>query len=138
MGSIHIYGADNRFDCDPGASVLGLPPAQYLVDICVSVFRHRFVWLVRFGMWLINEAIPAEKQVVEIGPQVGGIYWAMVMLLPKYFAFRYPAKLFVIASLALSLLAGISLRTYRPMFSRIGYNGLQPVKLRWPCHSIGG
>ena len=42
---------------------------------------------------------------------VGGIYWAMNMVLPKYFVFRYPAKLFVIAGLAMSLLAGIQLRS---------------------------
>ena len=37
---------------------------------------------------------------------VGGVYWLMSVLLPKYFAFRYPAKLFVVASLAFCLLAG--------------------------------
>jgi len=68
-------------------------------------------------VWLFNELFPppvaAFATAQTPGPQVGGIYWLMQMLLPKYFAFRYPAKLFVIASLALSILAGISLRRVR-------------------------
>ena len=38
-------------------------------------------------------------------------------LRPKYFAFRYPAKLFVVASLCLCLLAGMRLRSWRLGFS---------------------
>jgi hypothetical protein len=85
--------------------------------------RRRQVWLTRVmlffgfaslgwygGVWLINELFSSPPQLSSLGPQVGGIYWAMNVLLPKYFVFRYPAKLFVIASLALSLMAGIKLR----------------------------
>ena len=70
-------------------------------------------------VWLYNELFPQPEPSMgwtpqpTVGPQVGGVYWLMQMLLPKYFAFRYPAKLFVIASLALSILAGISLRRLR-------------------------
>lgn len=41
----------------------------------------------------------------EIAEPVGGVYWLMVTLLPGYRQFRYPAKLMVLASLALCLLA---------------------------------
>lgn len=41
-----------------------------------------------------------------LGPQVGGLYWWLVVFLPGFSQFRYPAKLLVIAQLALSLLAG--------------------------------
>ncbi|MFK7767766.1 MAG: hypothetical protein AB8B55_11135 [Mariniblastus sp.] len=88
--------------------------------------KRKQVWLTRlflffaiasFGwygvIWLINEVAPNINQLKGVGPQVGGIYWAMNMVLPKYFAFRYPAKLFVVAALALSLLAGLNLRTTR-------------------------
>ena len=37
---------------------------------------------------------------------LGGIYWLFVVLLPGYAAFRYPAKLWTVAALALSLVAG--------------------------------
>ena len=37
---------------------------------------------------------------------VGGVYWLFVVLLPGYVAFRYPSKLWTVAALALSLLAG--------------------------------
>ncbi len=43
---------------------------------------------------------------VGIAHPVGGVYWFLVTLIPGYVQFRYPAKLFVVASLALALLAG--------------------------------
>ena len=71
-------------------------------------------------VWLINEVVPNVQQISDVGPQVGGVYWLMNMVLPKYFAFRYPAKLFVIAALAISLLAGVNLRTTRLSHSLVG------------------
>ncbi len=92
--------------------------------------RRRNVWLSRIGLffcvasfgwfgaiWLWNELVPASWHATQLGPQVGGVYWAMVMSLPKYFAFRYPAKLFVIASLCISLLAGVQLRSHRRLLT---------------------
>ncbi len=43
------------------------------------------------------------------GRPVGGLYWLMVVLLPGYVYFRYPAKLTVIAALGLSQLAAAAL-----------------------------
>ena len=40
-----------------------------------------------------------------IGQPVGGVYWFMVVLLPGYAQFRYPAKLLVVCALGMSLLA---------------------------------
>jgi Bacterial membrane protein YfhO len=40
-----------------------------------------------------------------VGSQVGGVYWLMTTLLPEYVNFRYPGKLLVVSSLALSQLA---------------------------------
>ena len=66
-------------------------------------------------VWALNEVVAvaglSELEIggIKIGPQVGGLYWFMVTLLPKYFMFRYPAKLFVIASLMISVLAGLGL-----------------------------
>lgn len=90
--------------------------------------RKRHVWLCRIGVffaiasfgwfgvvWALNEVVAvaglSELEIggIKIGPQVGGLYWFMVTLLPKYFMFRYPAKLFVIASLMISILAGLGL-----------------------------
>ena len=50
------------------------------------------------------------KLPLDVGPQVGGLYRLMVVLLPKYVLFRYPAKLFVIAALAMCVLAGFSVK----------------------------
>ncbi|MCO6459231.1 MAG: hypothetical protein J5I93_28310 [Pirellulaceae bacterium] len=54
-----------------------------------------------------NEAASRGMVSPGIGPQVGGVYWGMTVLLPGYVMFRYPAKLFVVASLGLSVLAGL-------------------------------
>lgn len=40
------------------------------------------------------------------GDEVGGLYWAMSILLPGYGGFRYPAKWMTVFALALSQLAG--------------------------------
>ena len=39
------------------------------------------------------------------GQPVGGLYWLLVVLLPQYAYFRFPAKWLVVVSLAVSLLA---------------------------------
>ena len=61
------------------------------------------------GGWLLHElsflffgSDPARS---SVGAPAGGIYWFLVVFLPGYVNFRYPAKLFVVASLLLCLLA---------------------------------
>ena len=65
------------------------------------------------GQSRVNGAL-AEPNEWTLGPQVGGLYWFMVIALPKYFWFRYPAKLFVIAGLAICILAGRTLSNKLP------------------------
>lgn len=61
--------------------------------------------------WLLQEmhllAPAAEEN--AISPAVGGLYWLAVTLLPSYAYFRYPAKLLVVAALAMSQLAASGL-----------------------------
>jgi len=63
-----------------------------------------------FGLgWLSHEIqIAAGRDPAgpwRVGAPVGGLYWLFTVLLPGYISFRYPAKLLVIAALALSMLA---------------------------------
>lgn len=65
----------------------------------------------RYGIgWLIHEVCYVfsgePSQTFGIGDSIGGIYWLMKSLLPGYIYFRFPAKLFTLATLALCLLAG--------------------------------
>ena len=59
--------------------------------------------------WLVHEIqIVAGRDPAGpwlVGSPFGGLYWLMTVLLPGYVYFRYPAKLLVIAALALSMLA---------------------------------
>lgn len=59
--------------------------------------------------WLMREmyaAIPGmNSDVVWLGQPVGGVYWFLVTFVPGYVYFRYPAKLWVVTGLMLSLLA---------------------------------
>ncbi|MGI8978806.1 MAG: YfhO family protein [Pirellulaceae bacterium] len=59
-------------------------------------------WIAREFCTLVLR-MDAEK--FPFGSQVGGVYWLMTTLLPTYVSFRYPAKLLVVSSLALSQLA---------------------------------
>jgi hypothetical protein len=81
-------------------------------------------WLVIFGVlgsfgwygiaWLLGVAVGASED-FGIGGEVGGLYWWLATLLPGYIQFRYPPKLFVLASLALSMLAAQGWRlAWRP------------------------
>ena len=59
--------------------------------------------------WLIHEfrysLTGAETDDVLFGQPIGGLYWLLVVVLPGYAKFRFPAKLLVMASLGLSVLA---------------------------------
>ena len=57
--------------------------------------------------WLIGElrAAAGGDRVASVGGEVGGLYWLLTVVLPGYVYFRYPAKLLVLTSLAVSLLA---------------------------------
>lgn len=60
--------------------------------------------------WLLREAIGTVSEPhTGLQPPAFGIYWWMVVLLPGFAGFRYPAKLMVAASLGISLLAGLQL-----------------------------
>ncbi len=59
--------------------------------------------------WLLQEfrcgLLGTDPGDVLVGAPVGGLYWLMVVVLPGYALFRFPAKLLVIAALGLSILA---------------------------------
>ncbi len=71
-------------------------------------------WLVLLGAvgsfgwygiaWALGMAV-GHSEDFGIGGEVGGLYWVLATLLPGYNQFRYPAKLFVVACLGLSVLA---------------------------------
>lgn len=72
-------------------------------------------WLTLFGLlgslgayglgWLLHELSGGAAATKVVGAPVGGLYWFMVVLLPGYVQFRYPAKLMVFATVGISLLA---------------------------------
>lgn len=62
------------------------------------------VWFVRsFKSGLLGESIPLS---FADGDPVGGLYWIFCLLLPYFNAFRYPAKLLLLSSVGISILAG--------------------------------
>ncbi len=81
----------------------------------VEVSTRWLSWLAVWGLlgslgaygvgWLMHEVTLGAENTKAIGSPVGGLYWFMVVLLPGYVQFRYPAKLMVLASLGMSLLA---------------------------------
>jgi hypothetical protein len=98
--------------CLTGLRLWGQKRKQvWLTYLLLFFLLGSFGW---YGIvWLINEFLPLNNQLPVVGAQVGGLYWIMNMVLPKYFAFRYPAKLFTIAALAIAVLAGVNLKLTR-------------------------
>ena len=82
---------------------------QNKINVWVSWILLVFL-LASFGwyglMWLWHELDGVPMSDDQWAAPVGGVYWLMSVVLPKFFVFRYPAKLFVVASLAFCLLAG--------------------------------
>ena len=80
---------------------------RFLIVVALLSLFGSFGW---YGLgWLIQElrAAFSGRGIPEpwLGSPVGGLYWLLVTLLPGYVMFRYPAKLLVLTSLAISLLA---------------------------------
>ena len=78
-----------------------------------------------FG-WMLYEVqqltLQPESETPLISPPAGGLYWWMVLLLPGYAQFRFPAKVFTLTTLALSLLAA---RGWDRTFSASGCTSAQ-------------
>ena len=102
--------------------------------LCLAFFRLRRLWSIRRGNirrtwlqwlcvlaaiaslgryglgWLVAEiaynGFGVHPSELPIGNPVGGLYWLLVVTLPTYSMFRYPAKLFLIVCFGVSILAG--------------------------------
>ncbi len=106
--------------------------------------RRRHIWLTKIALffalasfgwygavWLFNEiaSVFGWEGLNLVASPVGGLYWMMLVALPKFYLFRYPAKLFVVASLAICVLAGLQLS--RPRRS-------PPISFWLPGIVVGG
>ncbi len=83
---------------------------------CRSVKRRWLSWMVLLStlaswggyglVWGLRSLGVFPQKWHWVGDEVGGVYWLLVVLLPRYVLFRYPAKWFTLATLALAALAG--------------------------------
>ncbi len=84
----------------------GDPKTRWMSSAALLAILASFGW---YGVgWFAREilyAVGADPANTWIGAPVGGLYWLMTVLLPGYIYFRYPAKLMIVAALALSILA---------------------------------
>jgi hypothetical protein len=72
-----------------------------LLAVLAGLGEYGLGWLAQsVGDW-----VGFGHEGLGVGPEFGGVYWLMNLLLPGYVAFRYPAKLWTIAALGISLLA---------------------------------
>ncbi len=55
-----------------------------------------------FGSFGLGRLFPG----LNVGDPVGGLYWLMNVLLPRYAQFRYPAKLLTVAAIPFAVLVG--------------------------------
>jgi hypothetical protein len=72
-----------------------------LFSLLASFGKYGLVW----GLEAVSSWTPWPVEWPEVGGHVGGLYWLLVVVLPGYSSFRYPAKWIAIASVALSYLA---------------------------------
>lgn len=110
------------------------PAAQRWLSWSLLLFA--FGSLGQYGVgWLLEElrSIGGQPQAQPGGLPwpVGGLYWWMTVLIPGYAYFRYPAKLFVVATLAASLLGATS------WDQLMGQATFRPAAIR-RCRRLGG
>lgn len=92
-----------------------------------------FGWYGLGWVWLeIQSLIHPSTEVPWIAPEFGGIYWILTFL-PGYSDFRYPAKLWIVSSFSISVLAGFSLDQFR---TSVHFNHL-PKRIRLTALFIG-
>jgi len=126
----------------PGAGRMWQPSLyQGLLPLALAIsvlLRKEVRWLVWIGVvaglgalgwygpvWLVNELGLATgwwEPLVGVNRVAGGVYWIFANVIPGYFLFRYPAKLMVLVSLVVALLAGWA-------WSRIEWRPLQRILL---------
>ncbi len=101
--------------------------------------------LAGFGYYGLGWLLAELRLDTGLGGPFGGLYWLMALLLPGYVQFRYPAKLLVVTTLAMSVLAargwdrvvaGRSRRTHRLLLaigvvSLVGLAGAFAVRPFW-------
>lgn len=58
---------------------------------------------------ILKQITRVEASCETPAPPVGGLYWLLLQILPRYALFRYPSKWLIFASLAIACLAGIGL-----------------------------
>jgi hypothetical protein len=90
-----------------------------LLASLASLGEYGLGWAVgEVNQWCGGNARP------DVGAEVGGLYWLMTVLLPYYIYFRYPAKLLVVASLAIAMLAVVGWDRVRSTGSTTLWRGL--------------
>lgn len=82
---------------------------QWLSWLALLFLLGSFGW---YGIgWIVMEiyygCLGPQAPPLPFGSPFGGVYWLMQVLLPGYVYFRYPAKLLIVAAMAMSLLAGL-------------------------------
>ena len=81
-----------------------------IVFVLASFGWYGVWWAVKELLWFSGQPIDLTSE--NIGAQVGGVYWLMTLTLPGFDSFRYPAKLFVVSNMAISVLAGIGVSKF--------------------------
>ncbi len=103
-----------------------------------NVVVRALSWMTLFGVlgsfgwygiaWAVGLPVGSSED-FGVGGEVGGLYWCLATFLPGYIQFRYPSKLFVFASLGLSMLAAYGWRDVWESGSRRLLNWLMLIPL---------
>lgn len=106
-GSIYFGILTFLFACMQITSPVSRSRERFILITLVIFLIGSFGWY-GIGWWVheLNLMQGGNGTAHFLGEPTGGIYWMMEVFIPGYYRFRYPAKLFVIAALCFSLLAG--------------------------------
>ncbi len=98
-------GASGPASDQPRAFISAAATWLVLFGLLGALGGFGLVWLIRFLKDVVNGTTP--NMTFVDGDPVGGLYWLLNLVLPKFVEFRYPAKLLTVAAIGFSTLAGI-------------------------------
>ncbi len=106
MGIVPVVLAIRRWRWRRGSIRIRWLSLTLLLAVLASLGEYGLGWLIREALQFISpQPWNADEQSFPLGNAFGGLYWLAVMLCPGYGSFRYPAKCFTVAALAIAILA---------------------------------
>ncbi|QDU74522.1 Bacterial membrane protein YfhO [Bremerella volcania] len=103
VGTLTVLCAVVGFRCRSRGGIDQFMLAMTLFGLLACFGWYGLGWIVGEVSYFFNGPTTDD---LPVGSPFGGLYWFLVVFVPKYAAFRYPAKWYIVFCFGISILAG--------------------------------